>query len=443
MNSRTLWLILSLLLVFNLTGCGSKKPAPAPSKPKTISIADEKNFPQDLNFYARHIGPKRRLLTPEQQSAAKHRFDRIYFGPWQMSHTTVNPKNICVRKARGYKENGQRWTQAEWDQMVANANISNFPSLALPAITVRNTDLRENPTHKPRYDKTGINPYKYPFDDFQYSQLPIGMPLFISHQSADGRWFFVECPLVGGWIDSNDVAFVDDSFKSKWLSYPLAAIVKDQVPLPQIGTPATIGTVLPLVKTRGSSVTLLVPQKNAQHQAIIQEINLTTEEAQPHPLVLTPASMAKLGNMLISQPYGWGGMYGLRDCSATTHDLLAPFGIWLPRNSRAQARTGVVVSLEGLTPEAKEDLIKKSGTPFLSLVGLPGHITMYVGTYEGKVAILHNAWGVRTIEGSNTNARHIIGKTVVTSIKPGIELPNLYRTRTFVDNIRALATPVH
>ena len=35
-------------------------------------------------------------------------------------------------------------------------------------------------------------------------------------------------------------------------------------------------------------------------------------------------------------------MFGDRDCSALTRELLTPFGIWLPRNSVAQARTGAV-----------------------------------------------------------------------------------------------------
>ena len=94
-----------------------------------------------------------------------------------------------------------------------------------------------------------------------------------------------------------------------------------------------------------------------------------------------------------------------------------------------------------MSKEEKEKIIQQTGTPFLSLIGLPGHITMYIGVYEGQVAILHNVWGVRTVEGANNNARHIIGKTLVTSIAPGAELPNLYRPVSFVDRIRSLSTP--
>ena len=36
--------------------------------------------------------------------------------------------------------------------------------------------------------------------------------------------------------------------------------------------------------------------------------------------------------------YGWGGIDGGRDCSSTIKDLLTPFGIWLPRDSKDQYR---------------------------------------------------------------------------------------------------------
>ena len=41
--------------------------------------------------------------------------------------------------------------------------------------------------------------------------------------------------------------------------------------------------------------------------------------------------------------YGWGGLYGQRDCSSMLRDLYAPFGIWLPRNSSRQAKIGKVI----------------------------------------------------------------------------------------------------
>ncbi|MBQ9536668.1 MAG: SH3 domain-containing protein [Desulfovibrionaceae bacterium] len=442
MLSKKIFYIGLLLVLLQLVACAHKTPKPQQVTLPKASIADEVTFPQDLNFYAKQAGLKKNILTPAQQQQAKRHFNSIFFGPWDMEHGLVKASDACIRRARGYKLTGQRWTQPEWDEIVANANLSQYPCMGLGAITIRNTDLREIPTHEARYSKTGITPKEFPFDDFQYSQLPIGMPLFLSHKSKDGRWYFAESPWVGGWIDANDVALTDEAFEQSYTSFPLAAIIQDQVPLPGVGTPGTIGTVLPLISKNNTQVKLYIPVRNDHGLAALKEIVLPSKAAAPHPLPFTPANAAKLGNQLLGQHYGWGGMYGLRDCSATTHDLLAPFGIWLPRNSRAQAHKGIVIDLKGLPAEAKEDLVKAQGVPFLSLVGLPGHITMYVGTYKDRPAILHNMWGVRTIEGSDNNARHVVGKTVITSLKPGFELPDLYRERTFIDNVRSLSTPI-
>lgn len=429
------------LLLFALTGCGGKNhTASQSSQAYDNRIADEKHFPQDLSYYAKKAGAKRLLIDREQQLDQDRRHNSIFFGPWSMSRANTKKSEVCIRKARGYKLGGLRWPQDEWNVIVANANVGSYPSLAQPAITIRDTDLRQIPTHEPRYDKAITKAESYPFDDFQYSLLTVGMPVFITHSSADSRWYFVETPLAAGWVDANDLAPVDETFTSTWKSHDLAAIIKDKTPL-TTNLFANIGALLPIAGKSGSSLTVYYPVREANGWAGMRTTKLSRQQAQPKPLPLTPGNVASVGKEMFGQHYGWGGMYGLRDCSATTRDLLTPFGIWLPRNSRAQSRTGVVQDLEGMSKEEKEKIIQQTGTPFLSLIGLPGHITMYIGVYEGQVAILHNVWGVRTVEGANNNARHIIGKTLVTSIAPGAELPNLYRPVSFVDRIRSLSTP--
>ena len=424
-----------------LFACAKKASPPRERPAPTISIEDERTFPQDLQYYAKQAGADKRLLTDAEQAQANTHFLSVFFGSWEMSSGRTKGSEALIRRARGYKLGGSRWTQGEWDEIVDNAGMERFPSMASPAIVVRNTDLREIPTHKPRYDKPIVDGVTYPFDDFQYSLLPIGLPVFVTHVSNDKHWYFVETPIAAGWVVANDIVPVDDAFIAEWKSYPQGALIKDSVSVPTVGTPLNVGTVLPLIAQKKNKVTLLVPVRDRNGRASSAKVSVPANAVARKPLPLTPGNMARIMQELHGQRYGWGGMYGLRDCSATTHDLLVPFGIWLPRNSRNQAKVGHVVSLAGLGHSEKEALIKAVGVPFLSLIGLPGHITMYVGTHAGRVAILHNTWGVRTIEGDNEDARHVIGKTVVTSLTPGYELPNLYRKRSFIDRVRALATP--
>lgn len=467
MLSRLRLVCLASLLLL-MAACSGKSVPPRDGNAPTWmgTIADLRQFPQNLEVYAKNAGQNKRLISQSEQSRQTNRFDRIFFGPWEMRKTSMRKRDVAAifNKARGYKQGSERWTQMEWDGMARNANLKNFPNRAQAAITVRNTDLREMPTHLTRFSEPTPDPRANPFDYFQYSLLPLGTPVLIAHTSSDGRWHFVECPIAGGWVDAEDLALVDDSFISLYRNASFAAVVRDNVRLAsqatQYGAPAatgeqsvSIGTILPALAggAVGTSivpsganpqpVTLLAPVKDSSGMARTAPFTVSASDVVARPLPLTPDNVAAVGNVMMGQRYGWGGMFGERDCSALTRDLFTPFGIWLPRNSVAQARTGAVNSLDGMTGKEKEDTIMRYGVPFLSLVGMRGHIMLYVGKYNGRPAIFHNVWGVRTVEGNDDNARFVIGRAVVTSITPGSELKNLYRGTTFVDRLRTLSTP--
>ncbi|MBO4300378.1 MAG: SH3 domain-containing protein, partial [Desulfovibrio sp.] len=327
--------------------------------------------------------------------------------------------------------------------MKANANLGNFPSRCQAAITLRNTNLRELPTTEPRFSEPTPDPHANPFDYFQYSLLPVGTPLLIAHTSRDGRWHYVECPVAAGWVANEDLAPISEELQQSLSHAPLAALVRDRVTLssPMGNVTANIGALLPLNATAQKGLRLLLPVRGVDGWATLAQTEISADDAVVWPLPMTPRHVARVGNVIMGQPYGWGGMFGHRDCSALTREVFTPFGIWLPRNSVAQARVGVVVPLENMTAREKEECLLQHGVPFLSLVGMRGHVMLYVGKYEGRAAIFHDIWGVRTIDNGDDNARHVIGKVAVTSITPGAELKNLYRPVTFVDRLRTLSTP--
>lgn len=434
-----IWL---LCFIVALAACApKKKPEMPPPPPPAAAPADLREFPQNLEVFAKQIGVNKRLLSEADQAAYAATFNRVFYGPWDMSRTSIRAGEISspLKKARGYKANSAPWTQAEWDAMRANANLKTFPSRTAHAITLRATDLREVPTHEPRYSKPTPNPRDNPFDYFQYSLLPVGTPVLVAHATNDGAWYYVECPVAGGWVDAKDVAFVDENFKSAWRNAEQGALIRDKVNLGPSAGLASIGAALPMEKagTRGTRV-LYVPEKNAGGMAQAVKVNVSDKDAAPRPMPLTAGNVAKIGDEMMGQPYGWGGMLGERDCSALVRELFTPFGVWLPRNSAAQARRGSIIPLEGMSAKEKERLIMNAGVPFFSLVGMRGHITLYVGVWKGRAAIFHNVWGVRVIKNGDDNERLVIGKAVVTSVTPAIEVENLYRPVTFVDRLRSL-----
>ena len=51
---------------------------------------------------------------------------------------------------------------------------------------------------------------------------------------------------------------------------------------------------------------------------------------------------------------------------------------------------------------------------------------LYLGTFEGVPAAFHTIWGLRTQSANGSNpGRHVIGRSVITSLSPGLELPAL------------------
>ena len=212
-------LLLALSMVLSLAACGGKQIPPRDGipSPHLGTIRDMRTFPQDLTVFARQAGADTPLLDSQAQAEQDARFNRIFFGPWDMHKTSIRKREVEIyfRKARGYKYGDVRWTQDEWDAMRANARLKGFPNAAMHGITVRNADLREMPSHTPRFSEPTPDPRTNPFDYFQYSLLPVGTPVFIAHTSRDGHWYYVGTPVAAGWVDASDVGLVDDAFEAE------------------------------------------------------------------------------------------------------------------------------------------------------------------------------------------------------------------------------------
>lgn len=432
--------ILSLCLVC-ICACSTKKKPDADFTRAEPVIEDLRKIPQNLDKFV--TNPSKLLVSASEQEALARTFRNIYFGPWEMAKTSVKKRELQLFKnARGYKDANRKWTQTEWDEMAANASLGDYPNLNRPGITLVQTRLRELPSNEPRFSKPTPDVNENPFDYFQYSLLPPGMPLLLVHQSRDKKWYYIECPIASGWVYGPDLAEVNAEFQSIYRKNVLAAITRDDVKIfhgKNKTLAASIGAVFPMEGLApNGDIEALIPVINNSGQVIAAEVTLPKADAAPQPVPLTEKNIARIGNVMLNQPYGWGGYLDRRDCSAMIRDLFAPFGIWLPRNSAAQAKRGYVLSLKSMTPAEKKDFILSNGVPFLSLLSMRGHIGLYIGPYKKEPAIFHNAWGLRIVKDGNDNERLVIGKAVITSITPGMEVENLYRPVTFVDRLNAL-----
>ncbi|MCX5848140.1 MAG: SH3 domain-containing protein, partial [Deltaproteobacteria bacterium] len=278
----------------------------------------------------------------------------------------------------------------------------------------------------------------------QISSVAANTPVFVCHLSADKSWALVETSFAFGWIPVEDYARVDENFIKTWESGRYAVVIKDKTSIfdaeGNFGLRTSIGQVFPLVNETADKMEILIAVADKNNYSVIKHGFVSRQVIAPKPFPFNYLNAIKIANELIDEPYGWGGLYGNRDCSAMTRDFFATFGIWLPRHSEDQAKqVGTYIDLQGIDPEQKEKIILEKGIPYLSLLWRKGHIMLFIGEQNGRALIFHNAWGLKTIDLNGKEGRKIIGKAVITTLYPGKELNCLDPEGLLIKNIAAMS----
>jgi NlpC/P60 family protein len=249
----------------------------------------------------------------------------------------------------------------------------------------------------------------------------------VLHVSRDGIWAFAETADANGWVQLRDIGYIDDAQAAKRMGKPLLVIVKDfsvfRESVGQVAQPARFGTLLPIVGEDKDCFVVSVATASGSREAREVSIRLPKDVAKRFPLELGRENIALVGNALIGIPYGWGELYQGRDCSALLRDFFMPFGIRLPRGSYNQITSGRKILLSGLTPVEKERTIRENGVPFLTLLHLRGHIMLYVGSMNERPLIFHALWGVNVRRGDGRIVKQVVGKSIISTLMPGSELP--------------------
>lgn len=416
------------LFLLILAGCATA--------PANVPVRDLTILPQDAGVY-HGLEPDTPLLPPGVQREAYEHFLSAHFAPWSETASPLAADTVFwgltyYAGKQLFAENTLPRDPSWMRRMRMLSRVEDYPSMNRRAIAVVNTPMRVLPTATPAFYDPAQPGEGFPFDYMQNSLVLAGTPLRATHTSADRQWILVESRFAYGWVRSVDIAWVDAPFASLFRTGSYAAITRDQVPLSDLdGTfrcMGEVGMVLPILEggVGGNGYASIVPVRGPSGNAIPQVVFLSGEAASLMPIPATPANFARIANAMMQRPYGWGGLYENRDCSAATMDLMAGFGIFLPRNSSQQIGVGTFASLDTLDRSRKKAFILAHATPFLTLIRKPGHIMLYVGQRSGQPIVFHVPWGLKT--GSKGNyGRKIIGKAAITTLEPGLEMPSLAR----------------
>jgi len=429
-------------LVVTLLAACAHRGRKAPPPQDFPDVQDVLTLPQTLDGYAVQAG-QRLGIAPPCREALCASFRDNYFRPWTapaplFDAVEIKGGMISAARSRWYGENHRIVDRGFLRRVLASCALESFPSRNDRGIAVYPAHLRGLPTGLPLFARVG----DYPFDQLEYPQMKLHEPLRVLHATRDGLWLFVETPYSCGWVDARAVALVDERVAQAWLAGPLLVVVRDFEKISDGrggGCRAKVGTLLPLSGERGGAWEVTVASADDSRCAVTRCTTIPREAALPFPIPFDAQRIPLVGNQLVGEPYGWGEMYGLRDCSALLRDFFLPFGIWLPRTSADQIESVGRLDLGHLTPREKVALLTERGIPFLTLLFKPGHIMLYVGCdRSGRPLVFHNAWSIVLKDGTRRRVRYI-GKAVVTTLEPGREL-GLVPGSSLVDRVTAMGT---
>lgn len=356
----------------------------------------------------------------------------------------LNPNNT---RDTLYGRNLRRLDINWFNKVYNNINFEELKSTSFDkahrAIATRNIMLTEIPSDEPIFNDSKFAGSGYPFNLANYSSVNASTPLYIISTTKDKAWYFVATPVLNGWAKAEDIALVDDNFINTWKTYAyknLAGITTSNLPIilnKNFMFSALVGTVVPVYKENTTSLTVLVAAKNnSTGYAEIHYVDVSKNDATLIPLTVTMEHFSKIIKTLIGRSYGWGGMDFYNDCSQEIISIYNIFGIFLPRNSIEQSNKFDKnnIDISTLPLEERYKAITVNAVPFASFISIPGHIMMYIGTYNTKygkdtVMVYNDIWGVKPKKAPD--ARYIIGQSVIFPIlKRYKEFPN---SRSLID----------
>ncbi len=347
-------------------------------------------------------------------------------------------KVLSLKKYPGIGENKLTRDSTFFYEMQTRTNLASGFNKFRKGIMLEKAHIRVLPTIKPYFldfERAGEG---YPFDYWQNSTIPMATPIFIYHEIDN--WVLISCHLCSGWVKKDKIAFLNNDEIASLKLPNRVAITEDRSPIysktnEYLGS-ADIGTFFTFLFQDERHYKASFVKRNEWGFGELIVINIPLDKADRMPIPLTQNNVAGIASKMMNQTYGWGGMYFNRDCSQMTLDIFTPFGLILPRNGNHQASNGGnFISTEGLEIKDYDDFIINNSLPFASLVRIPGHIMLYLGEEAGKPIVMHNIWGLRTKGFWGKEGRYIIGKTVITGMELGRDIPKVDKKRLMLNRL--------
>lgn len=427
-----------VLIAFLFIGCSVKEVSLKDAK-QEIVIQDLVNIPQNIEYYTSHMKYYDEYYIDKE-------YEKSYFSMWNTKKPEATLEDVkwpfkYFDFTKSYGENLLPIKKSFFDEMYNESNFDNYLKISSKAVTLKYSNIRALPTSRPLLKDPSLAGEGFPFDYLQNSSINANAPILVSHYSKDKQWAFIFSSFTYGWIKSDEIVLLEDKYASTWKNAKQIYIVKEGIPLFTESGKALfntrIGMMFALVGEDENNYIMMSISKYKNNKPMFHKTKILKKYASLKPLPLNKDNINNIINEVSKTNYGWGGVYGQRDCSSMLMDIYSSFGIFLPRNSSKQAEIGKVIDLSSLDDELKIKTIKEQAVPFETFLYKQGHIVLYVGVYDNKIIVFHNTWGIKTKEGGK-EGRFIIGKPIFSTLKLGHELKNYNEDAELLRNIKSM-----
>jgi len=276
-------------------------------------------------------------------------------------------------------------------------------------VLVQNAELRSFPAEKPL---TSVPNGRY--DYLQETVLHLNEAVVVLHTSADGAWCFVQGENYYGWIREETIAYCEKETMQKHYEALLDTENKNILlvtknvkyrPEADVEYPLRMGTKLFCETKENGECLASVPVRDGDKQLQTKQYPISLEEKSEASfhcgyLPYTTSNVVTLATGLLDTPYAWGDSLPYKeyysyssetgmDCSSTVAAVYRCLGFVVPRNTgtqRASVWTGETVSNYKI--KQKKEMLEQLQAG--ALLYSPGHVMLYLGSYEGEYYVLHN-----------------------------------------------------
>ncbi len=404
------------------------------------SISDLKTVPQDVSYYTKNLA--------KSSSFSQETYEKQYFRVWNLDKVSIALEDAkwahdTYKVGNTYGENLQLHKELFFQKNLDNANYKQYSSVNKKALTLVNVNLRTFPTNKPVFFDPKKAGEGFPFDYLQNSSIAANKPLILSHYSKNGKWAFVESSFAFGWVKTRNIVVIDEKYTKLWQYSEQVFIIEEGVPIysqdKEFLFKSRIGMMLPLVSEDEETYTVLTVSKYKNKNPLYIQSKIEKRVASKGVLDFNAKNIDMILKEISKTNYGWGGIFGQRDCSSTLRDFYAPFGLWLPRNSSQQSKLGKFINLEVMSEEEKRLVIKKEAIAFRTLVYKQGHIALYVGQFNNQAIIFQNVWGIKTKK-DGVEGRFIIGRPIFSTLEVGKNLKAFDTNTSMLIKLKSIST---